>query len=185
MGSCRRTKDHERKRVQREKQCALAMEKSISQDVLATLVSIENHMDRRWRKCIIVVDNLSNFLHDVAHNFNDEDKQQVPRRFLDKETIRDLLPKFARHAKDIEQKLNLLECMEDAYAQLVVQKEKDNLPYRNVLLTAMVSHQSGPFQHYIFQTIGGSIYLLSKAITQKIHVDLIGDNIWGRLPWKR
>ncbi len=92
------------------------MEKSISQDVLATLVSIENHIYRRWRKCIIVADSLSNFLHDVDHNLNDEDKQQVLRRFLDKETIWDLLPKFARHAKDTKQKLSLLESMEDAYA---------------------------------------------------------------------
>jgi archaellum biogenesis ATPase FlaH len=87
MGSCRHAKDCERKRAQCERQHALAMEKSISQDVLATLVSIENHIDRRWRKCIIVVDSLSNFLHDANHNLNDEDKQQVPRRFLDKETI--------------------------------------------------------------------------------------------------
>jgi hypothetical protein len=55
-------------------------------------------------------------LHDVDHNLNDEDKQQVLRRFLDKETIWDLLPKFARHAKDTKQKLSLLESMEDAYA---------------------------------------------------------------------
>ncbi len=68
---------------------------------------------------------------------------------MDKEIVRDLLPKFVRHVKDVEQKLNLLECMEDAYAQLVVQKAKDNLPYRNVLLIAMVSHQSGPSQPYI------------------------------------
>jgi len=56
------------------------------------------------------------------------------------------------------------------------------LPYKNVFLTTMVSHQSGPSQHYIYWTIGGSRYLLSKAITRKIHVDLIGDNIWGGLP---
>jgi hypothetical protein len=89
---------------------------------------------------------------------------------------------FARHAREIEQKLSLLESMKDAYAQLVAQKKKDNLPYRNVLLIAVVSHQSGPSQHYIYRTIGGSRYLLSKAITRKIHVDLIGDNIWGGLP---
>jgi len=55
------------------------MEKSISQDVL---VSTENHIDRRWRKCVIVANNLSNLLHD-AHNFNDE----VLMRFLDKEIV--------------------------------------------------------------------------------------------------
>jgi len=74
MGSCRHAKDHERKRVQHERQRAMAMEKSISQDVLVALISIDNRIDKRWRKCIIIVDNLSNLLHDVAHNFNDEDK---------------------------------------------------------------------------------------------------------------
>jgi hypothetical protein len=75
MGSCKRTKDHERKRAQRKRQHALAMGKSVSQDVLASLLSTKNHIDSKWKKCIIVVDNFSNFLHDVAHNFNDEDKQ--------------------------------------------------------------------------------------------------------------
>ncbi len=98
---------------------------------MLALVSIENHIDRKWRKCIIVVDSLSNFLHDFAHNFNDEDKQHVLKRILDKETVRNLLLEFARHVKDIvQQKLNLLESMKDACAQLVDQKTKDNLPYR-------------------------------------------------------
>jgi hypothetical protein len=92
--------------------------------------------------------------------------------------------KFAKHARDIEQKLSLLESMKDVYAQLVVQKTKDNLPYKNVLLTAMVSRQRGPSHSYIFQTINGSRYLLSKAITWGIHGDLIRDNIWGGLPRK-
>jgi hypothetical protein len=51
------------------------MEKLIFQDVLATPVSIQNHIERRRRKCIIVANNFSNFLHDFAHKFNDEDKQ--------------------------------------------------------------------------------------------------------------
>jgi hypothetical protein len=48
----------------------------------------------------------------------------------------------------------------------------------------MVSHQRGPSHYYIFWTISGSKYLLSKAMTWGIHVDLIRDNIWGGLPWK-
>jgi hypothetical protein len=75
MGSCRHAKDCERQWAQHERQHALAMEKSISQDVFATLVSTKNHIDRKWKKCIIVAGSLSNLLHDVAHNFNDEDKQ--------------------------------------------------------------------------------------------------------------
>ncbi len=51
------------------------MEKSIFQDVLVAPISTKNHKDRRWRKCIVVANNFSNFLHDFAHNFNDEDKQ--------------------------------------------------------------------------------------------------------------
>ncbi len=171
-------------KAQRERQHALAMEKSMSHDVLVAPISTENHIDRRWKKCVIVVNILSNLLHDVAHNFNDEHNQQVLRRFLDKEIVQDLLLEFARHVRDIEQKLNLLKSMKDAYAQRVAQKTKNNLPYRNVLLIVVVSHQSEPFQHYISQTISGSRCLLSKAITQRIHVDFIGDNIWGRLPWK-
>jgi hypothetical protein len=72
--------------------------------------------------------------------------------------------------------------MKDVYAQLVAYKTKDNLPYRNVLLTTMVSHQRGPSHRYIFRTINGSKYLPSTAITWGIHVDLIRDNILGGLP---
>jgi hypothetical protein len=126
------------------------MEKSISQDVLVTLVSTKNHIDRKWKKCIIVAGSLSNLLDDVAHNFNDEDKQQVFKMFLDKEIVRDLLLEFAKHVRNIEQKLSLLGSMKDAYARLVAQKTKSNLPYRIALLTAVVSRQSGPSQCYIF-----------------------------------
>jgi hypothetical protein len=73
MGSCRHAKDHERKRAQCKRQHALAI--SIFEDVLAAPISTKNHIDRRWRKCIIVVNNISNFLHDYANNFNDEDEQ--------------------------------------------------------------------------------------------------------------
>jgi hypothetical protein len=104
--------------------------------------------------------------------------------FWTREIVWDLLLEFARHVRNTKQKFNLLESMKDVYAQLVVQKKKKkkNLPYRNVFLTTMVSHQSGPSQRYIYWTIGGCRYLLSKAITRKIHVDLIVDNIWGGLP---
>jgi hypothetical protein len=75
MGSCKPAKDHERKKVRHKRQHALPMEKSIFQDVLVAPISTKNHKDRRWRKCIVVANNFSNFLHDFAHNFNDEDKQ--------------------------------------------------------------------------------------------------------------
>jgi hypothetical protein len=37
------------------------------------------------RKCIIVNDRLNIELHNIEHNFNDEDRQNVLKRFLKKE----------------------------------------------------------------------------------------------------
>jgi hypothetical protein len=75
--------------------------------------------------------------------------------------------------------------MKDSYAQLVAQKTKDNLPCINAPLIAMMSNQAKPSQCNISRTICSTRYLLSKAITQRIHVDLIGDNIWKRLPQRQ
>jgi hypothetical protein len=61
---------------------------------------------------------------------------------LDKETV--FFIEFVRHGRDTEKKLKLLESMKDAYAQLVTKKTKDNLPYKNALLTIMVSNQARP-----------------------------------------
>jgi len=59
MGSCRHAKDHERKRVQHERQRAMAMEKSISQDVLVALISIDNRIDKRWRNALLLLTTLA------------------------------------------------------------------------------------------------------------------------------
>jgi len=64
------------------------------------------------------------------------------------------------------------------------------LPLFNIVgpflgLTRNLGVRHGPSQRYISRTIGGSKYFLSKAITHRIHVGLIGDNVWGRLPQKR
>ncbi len=66
--------------------------------------------------------------------------------------------------------------MKDANAQLVAQKTKDNLPYKNALSTAMMSNQARPFQRNISRMLGSTKHLLSKAITQRIHLDLTWDN---------
>jgi hypothetical protein len=76
-----------------------------------------------------------------------------------------LFPKFVRQSRDIEKKLKFLESMKDAYAQLVTQKTKDHLPYKNALLTVVVSNQARAFQRYISRMISSTKYLLCKAIT--------------------
>jgi hypothetical protein len=129
------------------------------------------------RKYVWVADSLNKVLYDVAHNFNDEDSRHVFKRFLDKESVQALLLEFVKHGRKTEKKLKLLESMKDAYAQLVAQKAKDNLPYRNALLIVIMSNQIGPFQHNISRTIGNTMYFLSKVITQIIHVDFTGDSI--------
>jgi hypothetical protein len=53
--------------------------------------------------------------------------QQIFRRFLEKESVRALLPKYAKRGRGIEGKLKLLESLKDAYAQLAAQKSKNNL----------------------------------------------------------
>jgi hypothetical protein len=59
------------------------------------------------------------------------------------------------------------------------------LPFKNALLTAIASNGAGPSQHFISRTIGGTKYLLGKAIMRRMHVYVIGDNTWGRLPQNR
>ncbi len=67
-------------------------------------------------KCVIFANNLNKVLHDVvAHNCNDDNKRQVIKRFLDKESVQTfLLLKFAKHGRDIKQNLKLFESMKDA-----------------------------------------------------------------------
>jgi hypothetical protein len=96
-----------------------------------------------------------------------------------------LLPKFARNARNTEQKSCLVESLKFAYAQLASNKSKENLPVKNALLTIAVSNQIGPSQRFISKAIGGTKYLLGKVVSRRIHGDLMGENIWGGLPQKR
>lgn len=59
MGSCRCAKDHERKRVQHKRQHVLAMEKSISQDVLATPISTKNHIIEGGENALLLLTTLA------------------------------------------------------------------------------------------------------------------------------
>jgi hypothetical protein len=82
-----------------------------SQNVQVTSISIDN---KRWKKCVIFANNLNKVLHDViAHNYNDEDKRKAIKRFLDKENVQTFLPKFTKHGRDIEWKLNFFESMKN------------------------------------------------------------------------
>ncbi len=104
--------DSERKKVERANKHALKIGTSTSQNHLdTTLMSIENGRESRWRKCTIVVNNLYNELCSIAHYLIDEDKQNVLKRFLDKDEVKCLLPKHAKNARDVEYKLGLLESL--------------------------------------------------------------------------
>jgi hypothetical protein len=70
--------------------------------------------------------------------------QHALRKFLDKNNVQGLLPQFVRDASAMERKLSLLENLKIAYAQLVAQKSKENLYYKNIFLTTMVSNEVGP-----------------------------------------
>jgi hypothetical protein len=65
---------------------------------------------------------------------------------------------------------------------LVAYKSKENLPFKNALLTTIASNGVRPSQHFISRTIGGTRYLLGKVVMRRIHVDVTGDNTWGGLP---
>ncbi len=97
-----------------------------------------------WKKYCVIVDNLHELLFNHAHNFTNEDMQHALRKFLDKNNVQGLLPQFVRDASAMERKLSLLENLKIAYAQLVAQKSKENLYYKNIFLTTMVSNEVGP-----------------------------------------
>jgi hypothetical protein len=143
-----------------------------------------NPATTQWRKYCVVADNLHELLFNPTHNFTNEVKQHSLRKFLDKNNVQGFLPQFVNDANDIKCKLSLLENLKITYAQLVAQKSKENLSYKNTFFTIVVSNEVGPSWRYISRTIGGSKYLLSKAITHRIHVGFTRDNIWGGLPQK-
>jgi hypothetical protein len=45
---------------------------------------------------------------------------------------------------------------------LTIYKSKENLPFKNALLTITASNVVGPFQRFISETISGIRYLLGK-----------------------
>jgi hypothetical protein len=145
-------------------------------------IVVVNPTTTRWKKYCVIVNSLHELLFNLAHNFTNEVRQHTLRKFLDKDNVQGLIPQFVKDASDIERKLGLLENLKITYAQLVTQKSKENLSYKNTFLITMVSNEVGPFQRYISKTIGGSKYLLSKAVTCRIHVGLTRDNIWRGLP---
>jgi hypothetical protein len=65
---------------------------------------------------------------------------------------------------------------------LTIYKSKENLPFKNALLTITASNVVGPFQRFISETISGIRYLLGKVVMRRMHVDVTWDNTWGGLP---
>jgi hypothetical protein len=55
---------------------------------------------------------------------------------------------------------------------------------QNSLLTTVASNQVGTSQWFISKTLSSTRYLLGKAITRRLHVNLTKENFWGGLPWK-
>ncbi len=109
---CSCAHDCERKLVECANKHALKTGTSTSQNYLdTTLMSIENGRESRWRKCIVVANNLYNELCSIAHCLTDEDKQNVLKRFLDKDDVKCLLPEHAKNARDVEYMLGLLESL--------------------------------------------------------------------------
>jgi hypothetical protein len=109
---CKCVKDHERKRLQNGRYALRIENATQSQNVQVASISTDN---KRWKKCVNFANNLNKVLHYVvADNYNDEDKRQIVRRFLDKESVQAFLPKFAKHGRDIERKLKLYKSMKYA-----------------------------------------------------------------------
>lgn len=67
------------------------------------------------RKHISAIERLDIILHGDEYNFTKEDKQEMLRRFLDKQSVRCLLPKFTSDARKIECKLALFESFKATY----------------------------------------------------------------------
>jgi hypothetical protein len=74
----------------------------------------------------------------------------VLKRFLDKQSMKCLLPKSTNDAREIECKLDLLESFKTTYMQLKAHKSKENLSFRNAILIAIVlNNNGGPSQRFI------------------------------------
>jgi hypothetical protein len=48
----------------------------------------------------------------------------------------------------------------------------------------MVSNAQNTSQIHIVNTIGASRYMIRKTLGRHVHVDEVGENLWGGLPWK-
>jgi hypothetical protein len=90
-------------------------------------------------RSITITNRLNIELHNIEHNFNDEDRQNVLKRFLNKEDVKSMFLEFQQKTKDIERKLTLFDNIKVAYAQLVAQKSRDNMSYKNAILNVVVS----------------------------------------------
>jgi hypothetical protein len=151
MGISKHAKDHDRKRVEQTRKHVINMvENFASQNCQKNLasqnypnglltigISVHTSIFRKWQKG---VESLNNVIHISRNNFNDENKQEVLRKFLDKDNVKGFLLRFARNAKDIEQKLCLLENLKSTYAQLALNISKENFPIKNALLIVVVSN---------------------------------------------
>ncbi len=129
--------------VECENQWHARAEKSDLMDFIVDSTPTMNPTTTWWRKYCVVVDNLHELLFNPTHNFTNEDRQHALRKFLDKDNVQGLLPQFVKDANDIKHKLGFFENLKIAYAQLVAQKSKENLSYRNTLLTTVVSNEVG------------------------------------------
>jgi hypothetical protein len=57
-----------------------------------------------------------------------------------------------------------------------------NLVNINVILFVVVSREHITSQSFISRRLGNNKYSSKMAIVRRIHVDQIGENIWGGLP---
>ncbi len=74
------------------------------------------------KKDIFAIERFDTILHGDEYNFTEEDKQEMLRRFLNKQSVRCLLPKFISDARNIERKLALFESLKVTYMQLKAHK---------------------------------------------------------------
>ncbi len=65
---------------------------------------------------------------------------------MDINNVWELLLEFSWNAREIEQKLGVLESLKVAYAHMKSQKSKESLPIQNSFLTTMASNQVGTIQ---------------------------------------
>jgi len=90
----------------------------------------------------------------------------------------DLL-EIAQKAKDAKRLCKVFESVKFAYVHMATNRSNENVVYQNALLSVVVSSKHKGSQSFMSKTIGVSRYSLKKAIVRRVHVDQIGENIWG------